>query len=214
MNIKYKINGQSLRSYCLENGYPESFYTNCVWLIQNKHLTPEESIKYKRPIASQDNYTRCKRNHRRYLGYSENELDLSNEEIKEISYAKRGVIFYHGHTIGWWAKKYNISKGCIYYRIKKMGMSILEAVQEPTKSQKTIKYNGKSIYEQFDKITCSRIKNRVWQSGWSIEDAVSIPKLSREEINKVVKLRIFSKLYPNGWSARKLKKFLNKKKEK
>ena len=210
MNLKYIVDNKSLRQYCIEHGKTESFYKNCVWLVQNKFLTPLEAFNYQKNKSPFDRKTQCLRAHRRFLGYSENELNLSTDEIKEIGLAKRGTIFYHGHTIGWWAKKYNISTGCLNYRIKKMGMSILEAVSEPTKSQKTLKYKGKSIYEIFDSKTAQRIRNRVLYSGWSLEDAIKIPKLSREEINKLVKLRIFAKLYPNGWSARKLKKFFAK----
>ena len=193
MNIKYKINGQSLRSYCLENGLPQKEYARCKWLCLHKYLTPEEALKYKN-LPKQDNYIRCKRNHRRFLGYTEDELDLSTEEIKELSYAKRGVIFYHGHTIGWWAKQYNISKGCIYYRIKKMGMNILEAVQYTNRKDKIIKYKGKSIYKQFDKKTCNRITQRVNYYGWSIEDAINTPPLTRQQINKYCKTRSFGSL--------------------
>ena len=185
MNTKYYINGQSLRNYCIENGLSNKEYNRCKYLCLYKHLTPEEALVYKRyPNGHIDRKQQCLRNHRRFLGYSESELDLSTEELREIRCAKNGSVFYHGHILSWWAKKYNISKGCLYYRVVKQAMSILEAVKIPTRSQQIIKYKGKSIYEIFDKNTAHRIMYRVNYLGWSIEDAVNIPPLSKQQSNK------------------------------
>jgi len=193
MNIKYKIGDISLKQYCLINNLK---YGTIASRIRNKCFTPEEAVNYVCPRWSP--YTRKQqklRNHRRFLGFSEDELDLSTEELREIRCAKNGSIFYHGHILSWWAKKYNISTGCLYYRVVKQGMSILEAVKIPTRRQQIIKYKGKSIYELFDKNTAHRIMYRVNYLGWSLEDAVNIPPMTRQEITEKIKNLKYMKKY-------------------
>ena len=207
MNLKYKIGNQTLRQYCIDNNIK---YCNVWWLIKNKHLTPEEALAYNRyPNGHIDRKQQYLRNHRRFLGYSEEDLDKSKSEIKIISMAKKGAIFYHGHTIGYWSKKSGKSKSCLLYRVKHKGMNILQAIKEPTKSEKVLKYNGKSIWEQFDEAKCRRIMDRV-KRGWSVDSAVNVPKISQEQITKRFK-EMLSNYYKKQYSLYKARKEFYKK---
>lgn len=171
MNVKYKINGQSLWRYLHEKGFTDNKAKAVYWRINNKNLSPEEAINFKMPPAGDRKQQQLQAG-RRFRGYTNDELLYTREQAKERGYLKQVKKLYHGKRLGEWAKESGISHGCLWWRVEKMGMSIKEAVA--LGKRQTLTYQGKTAYQWFGKGNYSFVYDRI-KKGWSIDDAFTIP---------------------------------------
>ena len=173
---KHIIEGLSLWRWCIKHNRTLNQYKFYLWLIKNKCMTPEQAVQWKHIPPEQDQHARRLRATRRFLGWSEEEiaLNLTVEEAKLKGRRKKATVLYGGRTLGEIANEVGMSRGCLWYRVNKMGMSVKEATSYKSIRETILKYKGKSVYELFDARMARRIIDRV-AHGWGLEQAVITP---------------------------------------
>ena len=126
---KYYINGLSFLRYCREKGLKRSEYERCVWLIRNKCMTPEEALNYHRPPANENKEWIIKVNQRRRNGIPKEYLELPSKYLIELGRNKMAKYFYKGMRLRQYCLKKNISYSMVQQRIKRLGLTIEDAVK-------------------------------------------------------------------------------------
>lgn len=174
MNLKYTYKGKSLRQYCYDSGINEKGYKTILARIKNKCMTIQEAFDFKNPSAREDQLQRKRENHRRYLGYSDEEIKMSKEEAHKYGIMKKAKYIVGDKTLKQYCKENGLSYQTIVSRILNNNMSVREAISEPIVHQRKFYWNGQPINKLFDKNTTKRIYGRV-SEGWSLEDACTIP---------------------------------------
>lgn len=193
MNIKHWVNGMSLRAYCHSLGMSESRYKMILWLMNNKFMTFEEAIAFKRPPAQKDQRTRKRNCSRRFLGYSDEELKMSVEEAKHFGAMKKSKWTIGDKTLKQICKERGLSYNTIRDRIVKQNMSVKQALDEPIVHPRKFFWKGQPINKVFDKRKTRRVYGRVTE-GWSLELACELPVDSfhnRKPVDNCVKSKFW-----------------------
>lgn len=114
---------------------------------------------------------------------------IQSEQMQNVSVNKN--FSYNGETfcLKEWSKVLGIKYTCLYSRIYKEGLSFEEAISKPNRYNKkytVLGFTG-TYYELCDhfKMKRGRFFDRI-NSGWSLEEALTIPKGGRR--NKIKKI--------------------------
>lgn len=178
---KHYINGISLFRYCEEKGLGKAEYARCLWLIQNKCMTPEEALNYHRPPAREDKEWIRKVNQRRRYGIKKEYLELPDKYLIEMGHDKMSKYFYKGMRLKKYCEKRGISYTMVYNRIKKFGLKVEDA----------IRLTKKELMELLKKTPCYEGKKTIYIPTKKEEEIISTYK---KKIINIETLEIFNSL--------------------